>query len=84
MPTMRIIKLILVSSLPKFVGARVYEMRAQLNAGNLGESEKIPLLRRLIQHKYSPEKAMPDHDIISEMMGHMYALTSFSTIYRTS
>lgn len=48
-------------------------MRAELNAGKLGESEKIPLLRRLLQHKYSSELAMPDHDIISEMMGHMYA-----------
>ncbi|OAX38861.1 cytochrome P450 [Rhizopogon vinicolor AM-OR11-026] len=57
----------------EFVGARVYEMRAQLNAGNLGESEKSPMLRRLLQHKYSPEKDMPDHDIISEMMGHMIA-----------
>jgi hypothetical protein len=46
-------------------------MRAHLNAGNLGESEKIPLLQRLLQHKYSPENAMPDRDIISEMMGHM-------------
>jgi hypothetical protein len=69
--TITTIKLILVSSVLKFVGARVYEMRAQLNAGHLGESEKIPLLRRLLQHKYSPENAMPDHDIISEMMGHM-------------
>lgn len=57
----------------EFVGARVYEMRAELNAGKLGESEKIPLLRRLLQHKYSSEQAMPDHDIISEMMGHMIA-----------
>ncbi|KAG2073384.1 cytochrome P450 [Suillus decipiens] len=59
----------------EFVGARVYEMRAELNAGKLGESEKIPMLRRLLQHKYSSEHAMPDHDIISEMMGHMIAGT---------
>jgi len=57
-------------------------MRTQLNAGKLGESEKISMLQRLLQHKYSPEKAMPDHDIISELMGHMYALISFQP-YRT-
>lgn len=73
---MQTIKLILVSSLPQFVGTRVYEMRAQLNAGYLGEPEKLPMLRRLLQYKYSPEKAMPDHDIISELMGHMYTSIS--------
>jgi hypothetical protein len=56
-------------------------MRAELNAGKLGESEKIPLLRRLLQYKYSSEQAMPDHDIISEMMGHMYADISRLTAY---
>ncbi|KAF9226991.1 cytochrome P450 [Gyrodon lividus] len=57
----------------EFVGARVYEMRAQANLGKLSESEKMPLLQRLLQHKYSPNQQMPDHDIISEMMGHMIA-----------
>jgi hypothetical protein len=55
-------------------------MRAQLNAGYLGEPEKIPMLRRLLQYKYSPGKAMPDHDIISELMGHMYVSISHSTV----
>lgn len=59
-------------------------MRAELNAGKLGESEKIPMLRRLLQHKYSSEQAMPDHDIISEMMGHMYAFISHLTVYSAS
>jgi hypothetical protein len=59
-------------------------MRAELNAGKLGESEKIPLLRRLLQHKYSSEQAMPDHDIISEMMGHMYVLISRSIVHRAN
>lgn len=47
-------------------------MRAQVNMGKLGESEKVPMLQRLLQHKYSPNQQMPDHDIISEMMGHMF------------
>ena len=59
----------------KFVGERVYERRAQMNSGKLGESEKVPMLQRLLEHKYtSTDQPMPDHDIISEMMGHMYAI----------
>ncbi|KAF9463724.1 cytochrome P450 [Collybia nuda] len=57
----------------EFVSARVYEMRAQMNAGKIGESEKIPMLQRLLQHRYSSTVPMPDHDIISECMGHMIA-----------
>ncbi|KAH7887261.1 cytochrome P450 [Phlebopus sp. FC_14] len=57
----------------EFVGARVYEMRAKVNTGKLDEFEKVPLLQRLLHHKYSPDQQMPDHDIISEMMGHMIA-----------
>ncbi|KIJ69700.1 hypothetical protein HYDPIDRAFT_77913 [Hydnomerulius pinastri MD-312] len=57
----------------EFVGARVYEMRAQVNLGKFSESEKVPMLQRLLQHKYSSNQQMPDHDIISEMMGHMIA-----------
>ncbi|KAH7921089.1 cytochrome P450 [Leucogyrophana mollusca] len=58
----------------EFVGERVYERRAQMNSGKLGESEKVPMLQRLLEHKYtSTDQPMPDHDIISEMMGHMIA-----------
>jgi hypothetical protein len=58
---------------PQFVSERVYEMRAQINAGRLGESEKVPMLQRLLQYRYaSSNELMPDHDIISESMGHMY------------
>jgi hypothetical protein len=46
-------------------------MRAQMNAGKIGESEKIPMLQRLIQYRYSSNELMPDHDIISECMGHL-------------
>ena len=55
----------------QFVSARVYETRAQMNAGKIGDSEK-PLLSRLLQSKYSPTESMPDLDIISEAMGHMF------------
>ena len=55
----------------KFVSGRVYEMRAQMNTGKAGETEKIPMLERLLQYQYSPSQAMPDHDIISECIGHL-------------
>ncbi|KIJ97258.1 hypothetical protein K443DRAFT_681651 [Laccaria amethystina LaAM-08-1] len=57
----------------EFVSERVYEMRAQLNAGMIGDSEKIPMLQRLLQYRYSTTQVMPDHDIISECMGHLVA-----------
>ncbi|KII94544.1 hypothetical protein PLICRDRAFT_47583 [Plicaturopsis crispa FD-325 SS-3] len=68
----------------EFVSARVYEMRAQMNAGKACDEEKIPLLQRLLQFKYSPSTPMPDHHIISENMGHMIAgadTTSISLSY---
>lgn len=56
----------------KFVSARVYELRAQMNAGKVGESEKAPMLQRLLQYRYSPtNELMPERDIISECMGHL-------------
>lgn len=60
------------SIVSQFVSGRVYEMRAQMNAGKIGESEKVPMLQRLLMHRYSSSDLMPDHDIISECMGHMY------------
>ncbi|KAG8219070.1 putative lysophospholipase [Butyriboletus roseoflavus] len=57
----------------EFVGARVYEMRAKEGMGGTSDSERITLLQRLLEYKYSPHQQMPDHDIISEMMGHMIA-----------
>jgi hypothetical protein len=48
-------------------------MRAQMNAGKIGDNDK-PMLARLLQYKYpSSNEYMPDLDIISEAMGHMYA-----------
>jgi len=55
----------------KFVSGRVYEMRAQMNAGKAGETEKLPMLERLLQYQYSSSQSMPDHDIISECIGHL-------------
>lgn len=64
----------------QFVSGRVYETRAQMNAGRLGESEKAPMLQRLLKYRYSSNnELMPDHDIISECMGHLY-VPSFSVI----
>ncbi|KAL1746232.1 cytochrome P450 [Schizophyllum fasciatum] len=58
----------------EFVSARVYELRAQINAGKLHESEKVPMLQRLLKYRYSSTgELMPDNDIISEAMGHMIA-----------
>ncbi|KAG5642970.1 hypothetical protein DXG03_001818 [Asterophora parasitica] len=57
-----------------FVSGRVYEMRAQMNAGKIGESDKVPMLQRLLRYRYAAtNQLMPDHDIISECMGHMIA-----------
>ncbi|KAF5364054.1 hypothetical protein D9756_000128 [Leucocoprinus leucothites] len=64
----------------QFVSSRVYEMRAQMNAGKISESEKIPMLQRLLQYRYSSEEPMPDHDIISECMGHLIAGSDTSSI----
>jgi hypothetical protein len=47
-------------------------MRAKEGMGGTSDSERITLLQRLLEYKYSPEQQMPDHDIISEMMGHMF------------
>ncbi|PPQ92769.1 hypothetical protein CVT25_003878 [Psilocybe cyanescens] len=58
--------------LAEFVSARVYEMRGQVNAGKIGDTEKISMLQRLLGYKYSPTQQMPDHDIISECIGHLY------------
>lgn len=58
----------------EFVSARVYELRAQMNAGKVGESEKTPMLQRLLQYRYSStDGLMPERDIISECMGHLIA-----------
>ncbi|KAG6868113.1 hypothetical protein C0993_007491 [Termitomyces sp. T159_Od127] len=58
----------------EFVSSRVYEMRAQMTAGKSNETDKVPMLHRLLRHRYSSTSdPMPDHDIISECMGHMVA-----------
>ncbi|KAF8165928.1 cytochrome P450 [Crassisporium funariophilum] len=59
--------------LAEFVSGRVYEMRAQVNAGKIGESEKVAMLQRLLNFCYTPAQPMPDHDIISECIGHLMA-----------
>ncbi|KAJ3506033.1 hypothetical protein NLJ89_g7099 [Agrocybe chaxingu] len=61
--------------LAEFVSGRVYEMRAQMNAGKFGDSEKLSMLQRLLKYRYSPAEQMPDHDIISECIGHLMAGT---------
>ncbi|KAG5637814.1 hypothetical protein H0H81_003146 [Sphagnurus paluster] len=55
----------------EFVSGRVYEMRAQMNAGKMSELDKVPMLHRLLRYRYSTNELMPDHDIISECMGHI-------------
>jgi len=57
----------------EFVSARVYEVRAQMNAGQINEAEKVCMLHRLLQHRYPSNTTMPDLDVISEAMGHMIA-----------
>ncbi|KAH9931775.1 cytochrome P450 [Amylocystis lapponica] len=61
----------------QFVGGRLYEMRAKIQAGPVtGEIdvEKIPLLQRMLQYRvFTSNEGMPDRDIISEGMGHLVA-----------
>lgn len=74
---------LLTPDLMQFVSARVYEMRAQMNAGKLEEEVEKPkhMLVRLLQHRYNgSDELMPDLDIISEAMGHMFVFL-FSTCY---
>ncbi|GBE80196.1 cytochrome P450 [Sparassis latifolia] len=61
----------------QFVGGRLYEMRAQMQAGPVGEDndvEKMPLLQRMLQHRvFSTSEGLSDQNIISEAMGHLIA-----------
>ncbi|THH19482.1 hypothetical protein EW146_g1686 [Bondarzewia mesenterica] len=58
----------------EFVSARVYETRSQMNAGKMGESEKTPMLQRLLQYRLGgSNELMSDQDVISEHMGHLIA-----------
>ncbi|KAF6751527.1 cytochrome P450 [Ephemerocybe angulata] len=57
----------------EFVSGRVYETRAQMNAGKVEEAEKPTLLQRLLHHRYSAKQPVPDCHIISECMGHLVA-----------
>jgi hypothetical protein len=46
-----------------------------MNAGKLGESEKMPMLQRLMQYRYpGSNELMHDNAIISEAMGHLYMI----------
>lgn len=69
-------------------------MRAQLNAGKLdadgddSDEEKSPMLERLLKYQYPSSgnvegKMMPDNDIISETMGHMFVLFSAGYLHFT-
>ncbi|KAJ7021163.1 cytochrome P450 [Mycena alexandri] len=68
----------------EFVSTRVYEMRAQLNAGKDSsfseDTEKSFLLPRLLAYKYPSGETMPESDVISESMGHMVAGTDTTSI----
>ncbi|KAF8646155.1 hypothetical protein AX16_007380 [Volvariella volvacea WC 439] len=57
----------------EFVSGRVYDMRTQMLAGKIRESERPSLLQRLLSYCSSDNTHMSDCDIISECMGHMIA-----------
>ncbi|KAJ6552267.1 cytochrome P450 [Mycena vulgaris] len=64
----------------EFVSTRVYEMRAQMNAGKDSsfaseDAEKSFMVPRLLAHKYPNGETMSEGDVISEAMGHMVAGT---------
>ena len=53
--------------------SKVYEMHGQIKAGKVGNSGR-PIPARLLKFSYGAEETMPDLDIISETMGHMFVL----------
>ncbi len=63
-------------SLFQFVSVRVYQTRTEMTSDKLdASSETVPLHHRLLNYRYSSTgQLMPDNDIISEAMGHMYVL----------
>ncbi|KAI5121944.1 hypothetical protein M0805_002016 [Coniferiporia weirii] len=69
------------SLLGRFVGERVRETRSLLHSGRIrvDEDGKMPLLMRLLSHKYSEQEPMPDNDIVSEGIGHLVAGSDTTT-----
>ncbi|KAI0089355.1 cytochrome P450 [Irpex rosettiformis] len=66
----------------EFVGDRLYEMRTNIQAGKVGidgDSEKMPLIQRMLQYRILSE-GMCDQDIISEAMGHLVAGVDTSSL----
>ncbi|TCD70297.1 hypothetical protein EIP91_003926 [Steccherinum ochraceum] len=61
----------------QFVSEKLYLMRAKMLAGKaIGDidTEKMPLLQRLLQHRISSASdLMSDQNIVSEAMGHLVA-----------
>ncbi|KIP03779.1 hypothetical protein PHLGIDRAFT_77016 [Phlebiopsis gigantea 11061_1 CR5-6] len=62
----------------EFVGSRLYEMRASVQAAKLGYAPAMPLIQRLLEHKMASAPGAKDQvgaerDIISEAMGHLVA-----------
>ncbi|KAF9237757.1 cytochrome P450 [Melanogaster broomeanus] len=65
----------LISRIPNNRWRRICDsdkLMGEFVVARLGDCEKIPLLQRLLQHKYSASQQIPDHDIVSEVMGHMF------------
>lgn len=62
----------------QFIGARVSEMRSQMNSGKFVDPEKKSMLQRLIQYRNSStNEPMSDQHIVSEAVGHTYVVRSF-------
>ncbi|PCH40720.1 cytochrome P450 [Wolfiporia cocos MD-104 SS10] len=61
----------------QFVGGRLYEMRARIQAGPVvgeADTEKISLLQRMLRYRvFTTQEGMTDQDVISEGMGHLIA-----------
>lgn len=59
----------------QFVSSKLYDMRAKMQTSKYtgdSDSEKLPLLERLLQHRlFSSDNVMSDQNIISECMGHL-------------
>ncbi|KDQ63972.1 hypothetical protein JAAARDRAFT_214320 [Jaapia argillacea MUCL 33604] len=62
------------SIMADFVGAKVFEARSQIASHKVDDSEKVPLLSRLLCYRMAPSNdLMSEKDIISECMAHLIA-----------
>ncbi|KDQ63971.1 hypothetical protein JAAARDRAFT_165949 [Jaapia argillacea MUCL 33604] len=67
--------------LADFVTAKVFETSSHITSGKVDDSDKVPLLHRLLRYRVAPSNdLMSERDIISECMGHLIAGSDTTSI----